>query len=99
VKHAPEMPDCQYLSQAHWAVANGLRFDDNVPLINHDNTIIRKSIIFKTMEVMKIRLVEYTMFHHHSFMVKHLDENKRYVLTCRRGCPWTVRARKENDDS
>jgi hypothetical protein len=54
VKHAPEMPDCRDLSQAHRAVADGLRFDDNVSLINYDNVIIQKGIIFKTMEVIKI---------------------------------------------
>jgi hypothetical protein len=54
VEHAPEMPDCRDLSQAYWAVADGLRFDDSVPLINHDNAIIWKSIIFKTMEAMSI---------------------------------------------
>jgi hypothetical protein len=54
VKHAPEMPDCLDLSQAHQAVADGLRFDDCVPLINHYNVIIWKGIIFKTIEAMKI---------------------------------------------
>jgi hypothetical protein len=68
-----------------------------VPIINHDNVIIWKSIIFKTMETMKICLAEYAVFHHRPFMVKHSDENKRYVLTCHRGCPWTVRARKGKD--
>jgi hypothetical protein len=94
VKHAPKMPDCWDLSQAHRVVADGLRFDDSVPLINYDNVIIQKGIIFKTMEAMKIWLVEYAVFHHRPFMVKHLDENKRYILTCRRGCPWTVHTRK-----
>jgi hypothetical protein len=27
------------------------------------------------------------------------DENKRYVLNCRRECPWTFHARKGKDDS
>jgi hypothetical protein len=63
-KHAPDMPDCQDLSQAHQVVADGLWFDDSVPLINHNNVIIRKSIIFKTMETMKIWLVKYVVFHH-----------------------------------
>jgi hypothetical protein len=98
-EHALEMPDCQDLSQAHRAVADGLRFDDNVPLINHDNVIIWKGIIFKTMETMKIWLVEYAVFNHRPFMVKHSDENKHYVLTCRRGCPWIVCARKGKDCS
>jgi hypothetical protein len=39
-KHAPDMPDCQDLSQAHQVVADGLWFDDSVPLINHNNVII-----------------------------------------------------------
>jgi hypothetical protein len=54
VEHASEIADCRDLSQAHRAVADVLRFDDSVPLINHDNVIIRKGIIFKTMEAMKI---------------------------------------------
>jgi hypothetical protein len=58
-EHAPEMPDYSDLSQAHRAVADGLRFNDSVPLINHGNVIIRKGIIFKTMDAMKICLVEY----------------------------------------
>jgi hypothetical protein len=70
-----------------------------VPLINHDNIIIRKGIIFKTMEVMKIWLAEYAVFHHRPFMVKHSDENKRYVVTCHHGCPWIVRARNGKDYS
>jgi hypothetical protein len=57
------MPDCQDLSQAHQIVADGLWFDDSVPPINHDNVIIRKDIIFKTMEMMKIWLVKYAVFH------------------------------------
>jgi hypothetical protein len=56
-------------------------------------------VIFKTMEAMKISLAEYTVFHHRPFMVKHSDENKRYVLTCHHGCPWTVRGRKGKDCS
>jgi hypothetical protein len=40
MKHAPEMSDCRDLSQAHRVVADDLRFDDSVPLINHDNVII-----------------------------------------------------------
>jgi hypothetical protein len=99
VEHAPEVPDCQDLSHAHRFAADGLRFDDSVPLINHDNVIIQKGIIFKTMEAMKIWLTEYAVFHHHPFMVKHSDENKRYVITCRRGCPSIVCARKGKDDS
>jgi hypothetical protein len=88
------MPNCRDLSQAYQATANGLWFDDNVPLINLDKVIIRKGIVFKTMDMMKIWLAEYAVFHHHPFMVKHSDENKRYVLTCHHCCPWTVRARK-----
>jgi hypothetical protein len=84
-EHAPEMPDYWDLSQAHRVVVDGLWFNDNVFLINHDNVIIQKGIIFKTMETMKIWLVEYTVFHHCPYMVKHLDENKRYVVTCHRG--------------
>jgi hypothetical protein len=97
-EHAPEMPDLQDLSQAHRVVADGLRFDDSVSH-EYDNVIIRKSIIFKTMEAMKIWLAEYVVFHHCLFMVKHSDENKRYVITCRRGFSWIVHTRKGKDES
>jgi hypothetical protein len=69
-----------------------------VPLINHDNVIIQKGIILKTIETMKIWLAEYAVFHHHSFMVKHSDENKHYVITCHRGRLWTVRSRRKGKD-
>jgi hypothetical protein len=99
VEHAPNMPDCRDLSQAHRDVADGLRFDDSVPLISHDNVIIMMGIIFKTMEAIEIWLVEYAVFYHRPFMVKHSDENKHYVIRCHRGCPSTVHARKGNNDS
>jgi hypothetical protein len=86
MKHALEMPDCRDLSQAHRTVADGLRFDDSVSLINHYNIIIRNDIIFKIMEAMKIWLVKYVVFHHRLFMIKHSNENKRYVVTCRCSC-------------
>jgi hypothetical protein len=98
-EHAPEIPDCRDLSQAHRVVDDGLRFDDSVPLINHNNIIIQKGIIFKIMEAIKIWLAEYVVFHHRLFMVKYSDENKHYVVTYRHGCPWTVRARKGEDDN
>jgi hypothetical protein len=98
-EHAPEMPDHRDLSQAHRAIADGLRFNDNVSLINHDNAIIQKGIIFMIMEAMKIWLLEYAVFHHHLFMVKYSNENKRYVITCRCGCPWIVCSRKRKDAS
>jgi hypothetical protein len=92
-EHAPEMPNCRDLSQAYRVVANGLRFNDSVPLINHGNVIIRKGIIFKTMETMKIWLTEYVVSHHCLFMINHSDENKRYVITCRGVFFWIVHAR------
>jgi hypothetical protein len=99
VEHAYDMSDCRDLSQAHRVVADDLWFDDSVPLINHGNIIISKGIIFKTMEAIKIWLAEYAVFYHHSFMVKQSDVNKSYVVTCYRGCPWTIHARKGKDDS
>jgi hypothetical protein len=81
------VPNCQDLSHAHRVVADGLQFDDSVSLINHDNVIIQKCIIFKTMEAMKIWLAEYAVFHHRPFIMKHSNENKCYIITCCRGCP------------
>jgi hypothetical protein len=75
-EHAPEVLDCQDLSHAHRVIANGLRFDDIVSLINHDNVIIHNGIIFKTMEAMKIWLAKYAVFHHRMFIIKHSDKNK-----------------------
>jgi predicted subunit of tRNA(5-methylaminomethyl-2-thiouridylate) methyltransferase len=66
VEHAPEMSDCQDLSQAHRVVADGLRFDDSVPLINHDNIkhinahnykhIVQYHNIFQTYIIRKVNV-------------------------------------------
>jgi hypothetical protein len=56
VEHAAEVPDCWDLSQTHIAIAYGVQMDDSVPLINHDNVIIWKGIVFKTMEAIKTSL-------------------------------------------
>jgi hypothetical protein len=45
-----EVLDCRDLSQAHRVVVDGIRLDDSVPLINCDNAIIWKGVVFKTME-------------------------------------------------
>jgi hypothetical protein len=58
-EHASEMPDCWDLIQTHRVVADGLRFDDNMPPINHDNKRYH------------LDLLEYAVFYHRSFMVKH----------------------------
>jgi hypothetical protein len=89
-----EVPDCRDLSQAHRVIVDGIQFDDNVTLINCDDVIIWKIILFKTIEAMKIWLAGYAVFHHRPFVVKYLDENKRYVVICRRGYPWIVHSRK-----
>jgi hypothetical protein len=75
-----EVPDCQDMSHAYRVVPDGLRFYESVSLINHDIVIIRNVIIFKTIEAMKIWLVDYTMFHHHPFIIKYSDENKCYII-------------------
>jgi hypothetical protein len=46
-EHDPEIPDCPDLSQTHRVVLDGLRFDDSVPLINHDNVIVWKVLYFR----------------------------------------------------
>jgi hypothetical protein len=86
-EHAAEVPDCRNLSQAHRVVVDGLLLDDNVDIINNDNVVIWNGIVFNIMKAMKIWLVEYAVFHHHSFIVKHSDKNKHCLVICHRGCP------------
>jgi hypothetical protein len=57
-----------------------------------------KGIVFKTMEEMKIWLAEYEVFIHHPFIVKHSNENKCYIVICVHRCPWTVCAKKGNNE-
>jgi hypothetical protein len=57
-EHAPNVLDCQDLSQTHHAIANDFQFDDIVPPINLDNLIIQEGIVFKTIVTLKIWLVE-----------------------------------------
>jgi hypothetical protein len=57
MKHATEVLDYRDLNEAQRVVADGLHLDDNVSLINHDNVIILKCIVFKIMESMEIWLM------------------------------------------
>jgi uncharacterized Zn-finger protein len=94
-----EVPDCRDLNQAHRVIADGLQLDDSVPIINHDNVIIREGILFMTTEEMKIWLAEYAVFNHRLFIIQHSNENKCYIVICHCDCPWTVHARKVKDRS
>jgi hypothetical protein len=71
VEHEADVPDCWDLSQTHRDVADGLQLDNSVSLINCDNVIIREGIVLKIIEAMKIWLMEYVLFHHRPFIVKH----------------------------
>lgn len=64
--------------------ANGLRSRDGIA--DPENDIIRKNLSFPTMEDMKVWLQEYSVWHHHPFIVQHSDVNKRYTVRCERGC-------------
>jgi hypothetical protein len=47
-EHAPEVPECWDLSQAHRVVDDGLRFDDSVPLINHAMSLHRRVLYLRS---------------------------------------------------
>jgi hypothetical protein len=51
-----------------------------VCLINCDNVIIWKGIVFNIIETIKIWLTEYAVFYHCPFIVKHTDEKKHYTV-------------------
>ena len=59
-----------------------------------ETDIIRKNMLFPTLEDMKIWLQEYSVRHHRPFIVTHSDVNKRYTVRCERGCGWKVWGRK-----
>lgn len=68
--------------------ANVLKNRDVIP--DPKNDIIRKNMLFPTIEDMKVWLQEYSVRHHHPFIVQHSDVNKRYTVRCERGCGWKV---------
>lgn len=85
------------VSMVHKAVcANGLRSRDGIA--DPENDIIRKNLLFPTMEDMKVWLQEYSVRHHRPFIVQHSDVNKRYTVRCERGCGWKVWGRKTRDN-
>jgi hypothetical protein len=51
------MPDYRDLSQAHRAIADGLRFYDSISLINYDNDIIRKGIMVYGSMIVYLSLI------------------------------------------
>jgi hypothetical protein len=85
------------LSRAHHVVADGFQLDDNVPPINLDNLIIQKSIVFKTMDALKICLVEYVVFHHCPFIINNLAESKCYIVICRHVLMFRMQLRKRTE--
>jgi hypothetical protein len=53
-EYAAKVTDCQDLSQTYRIVPDGLQLDDSMSIINYDNIIIRKGIVFKTIKAIKI---------------------------------------------
>nr|CCI55408.1 PH01B015M02.9 [Phyllostachys edulis] len=63
--------------------ANGLKSRDGIADLEND--VIRKNMLFPTIEDMKVWLQEYSVQHHRLFIVQHFDVNKKVHREVRKG--------------
>ena len=92
------MPDYRDIQQSSRAVACRGPNDGNLPLVTNAGGKIQKDMVFADMDSMKLWLAEYVVVHHRPFEVAKSNENLRYVVKCKRGCPWSVHCRKRSDN-
>ena len=90
----PLVGDFEDLSHGHRAVADGGPSDTTVPDVS-GCLIIRKGILFATMDELKSWLQEYSIVHNRPFRVINSFKEKRYTVACEeQQCGWRVCARK-----
>ena len=90
----PLVPDFEDLSHGHMEIANGGPSDTIVPDVSGCN-IIRKGILFATMDHLKSWLQEYSIVHNRSYRVINSCKDSRYTIACEeQNYGWRVCARK-----
>ena len=90
----PLVPDFEDLSHGHRAVANGGPSDITVLDVCGCN-IIRKGILFATMDRLKSWLQEYSIVHNRPYRVINSCKDSRYTVAYEeQNCGWRVCARK-----
>jgi hypothetical protein len=95
----PLVPDFEDLSHGHRAVADGGPSDTIVPDVSGCN-IIRKGILFATMNHLKTWLQEYSIVHNRPYRVTNSYKKSRYTVACEEPqCGWRVCARKIKADT
>jgi hypothetical protein len=90
----PLVPDFEDLSHGHRVVADGGPSDTIVPNVSGCN-IIRKGILFATVNHLKTWLQEYSIMHNLPYRVINSYKKSRYTVACEEPqCGWRVCARK-----
>jgi hypothetical protein len=90
----PLVSEFKDLSHCHMAVADGGPSESTVPDVAAC-TIIRKGILFPTMDQLKTWLQEYSIVHNRPYRVINSHKDRRYTVGCEEPqCGWKVCARK-----
>ena len=90
----PSIGDFEDLSHGHRAFADGGLNESSIPDVSVC-PIIRKGLLFATMDELKSWLQEYSILHHRPFRVINSYKEKRYTVACEEQlCQWRVCARK-----
>jgi len=90
----PLVPNFEDLSLGHRVVADGGPSHTTVPNVSGCN-IIRKGILFATMDHLKSWLQEYSIDHKHLYRAINSCKDSRYTIACEeQNYGWRVCARK-----
>jgi hypothetical protein len=88
----PLFPDFEDLSHWQREIIDGGPSDTTVPDVS-GFTIIRKGILFATMDDLKSWLQEYSIVHNHLYRVMNSFQERRYTVACEERCGRKVCAR------
>jgi hypothetical protein len=77
----PLVPDFEDLSHGHRVVVDGKPSDTNIPDVS-GCSIIRKGILFATMDQLKSWLQEYSIVHNRPYRVINSCKGSRYTVAC-----------------
>jgi hypothetical protein len=55
-------------------------------------------MVFDTLEHLKYFLMDYVVRFHRTYYVTHSDKNKKYIIFCKDGCQWGLRAQRQRNE-
>jgi hypothetical protein len=95
VPSVPNFLDISKVDQAICDTGLSLLSDE---LSDSEEVYIKKGMIFDTLEHLKFFLMDYAVWFHRPYYVRHSYKNKRYTVHCKNGCGWHLWARRQRNE-